>query len=151
MKTIIKITNPPSDSYSVHVQQNKFTINVNSQLETRSHLQLWVIIEICIHWIPRQSCNNHPGRGPNKYCNRWNKFEYEIKRRMDNNLISGKILARGANPDLVSMENMHSHRYAAYAVLSAFLFIAEYFKYSILQLNNQCTLYCDNKEIVKKI
>ena len=70
---------------------------------------------------------------------------------MDNNLISGKILARGANPDLVSMENMHSHRSAAYAVLSAFLFIAEYSKYFSLQFNNQCTLYCDNKEIVKKI
>ena len=64
---------------------------------------------------------------------------------------AGKILARGANPDLVSMENMHSYRSAAYTVLSVFLFIAEYFKYSLLQLNNQCTLYCDNKEIVKKI
>ena len=46
---------------------------------------------------------------------------------------------------------MHSHRSEAYAVLSAFLFIAEYSKYFSLQFNNQCTLYCDNKEIVKKI
>ena len=49
------------------------------------------------------------------------------------------------------MENMYSHRSEAYAVLSAFLFIAEYSKYFSLQFNNQCTLYCDNKVIVKKI
>ena len=46
---------------------------------------------------------------------------------------------------------MHSHRSEAYAVLSAFIFIAEYSKYFSLQFNNHCTLYCANKEIVKKI
>jgi len=69
---------------------------------------------------------------------------------MDNNIINGKILAHGANPDLGSMENIHSHRYEAYVVLSAFLFIAEYSKNSSLQFNNQCILYYDNKDIVKK-
>ena len=63
----------------------------------------------------------------------------------------GEILAHGANPDLDSMENMYSHCSEAYAVLSAFLFIVEYSKYFSLQFNNQCTLYCDNKEIIKKI
>ena len=63
----------------------------------------------------------------------------------------GKILAHGANPDLGSTKNMHSHRSEAYAVLSTFLFIAEYSKFFSLQSNNQYTLYCDNKEIVKEI
>ena len=70
---------------------------------------------------------------------------------MDNNLINGGNLAHGANPDLGSMENMHSHRSEAYIVLSAFIFIVVYFKYFSLQFNIHCTMYCDNKEIVKKI
>ena len=63
----------------------------------------------------------------------------------------GNMLAHGANPDLGSIENIHSHRYKSYAILSVFLFISEYSKYFSQRFNNQYTLYCDNKEIVKKI
>ena len=63
----------------------------------------------------------------------------------------GNMLVHGANPDLGNMENMYSYRSEVYAVLSVFLFISEYSKYFSLQFNNQCTLYCDNKKIVKKI
>ena len=49
------------------------------------------------------------------------------------------------------MENMHSHRSETYAILSVLVFLSEYFKYFILPLNNKCTIYCDNKEIVKKV
>ena len=62
-----------------------------------------------------------------------------------------KIVAHGANPDLGSMENMHSHRLEAYAVLFVFVFLSEYANYFGLSFNNSCTLYCDNKEIVKKV
>ena len=63
----------------------------------------------------------------------------------------GEIIAHGSNPNLGSMENMHSHRSEAYAVLSVFVFLSEYSKYFSLQFNNSCTLYYDNKEIVKKV
>ena len=63
----------------------------------------------------------------------------------------GKLVAHGADPDLNSMENIHSHRSEAYAVLSLFVFLSEYSKYFSLQFNNSCTLYCDNKVIVKKV
>ena len=62
-----------------------------------------------------------------------------------------KIAAHGANPDLDSMENMHSHRSEAYAILSVLLFLSEYAKYFRLPFNNKIIIYCDNKEIVKKV
>ena len=40
---------PPSDSYPVHVQQNKFTINVNSQLERPSKLHPTSFTYYCNH------------------------------------------------------------------------------------------------------
>ena len=49
------------------------------------------------------------------------------------------------------MEKMHSHRSEAYAVLSVFVFFSEYLKYFSDPFNNRYTLYCDNKEIVKKV
>ena len=49
------------------------------------------------------------------------------------------------------MANMHSHRSEAYVILSILLLLSEYSKYFKLQFNNKCTLYCDNKEIVKKV
>ena len=63
----------------------------------------------------------------------------------------GKILAHAANLDLGSMANIHSRHSEEYAVLSVFVFLLEHSKYFSLQLNNKCTLYCDNKEIIQKI
>ena len=63
----------------------------------------------------------------------------------------GKIVAHGENPDLDSMDNIHFNRSEEYDVLSVFFFLSEYSKYFSLPFNNNCTLYCDNKERVKKI
>ena len=63
----------------------------------------------------------------------------------------GKIIVHEENPDLGSMKHMNSYRSEAYAVLSVFVFLSEYSKYFSLQFNNRCILYCDNKEIVKKV
>ena len=49
------------------------------------------------------------------------------------------------------MENIHSRRSEVYAILSVFVFLSEYLKYFSLQFNNSCTLYCDDKEIVKNV
>ena len=46
---------------------------------------------------------------------------------------------------------MHSHRSEAYVILSVLLFLSEYAKYFRLPLNNKITIYCNNKEIVKKV
>ena len=70
---------------------------------------------------------------------------------MGNYLNGGKIVAHGENLDLGSMENIRSHRSEAYDVLSVFVFLSEYSNYFSLPFNNSCTLYCDNKEIVKKL
>ena len=156
---------PPSDSHPVHVQQNKFTINVNSQLATPSKSQPSSFTDYCNHLqVWKHQLLKHV------FTEYRDSFVTIIKERTPINIANdgtkssmksgggwiitssaGKILAHGANPDLGSMENMHSHCSEAYAVLSAFLFIAQYSKYFSLQFNNQCTLYCDNKEIVKKI
>ena len=65
--------------------------------------------------------------------------------------IARKVVAHGANPDLGSMESMHSHRSEAYDVLSVFVFLSKNSKYFIDPFNNRYTLNCDNKEIVKKV
>ena len=65
--------------------------------------------------------------------------------------ILGEIVAHGINTDLGSMKHIHSHRSEACAVLSVFVFLSEYSKYFSLPFNNSCTLYCDNKEILKKV
>ena len=44
---------------------------------------------------------------------------------MGYNFIIGKIIAHGANPDLGSMKQIHSHRSEEYAVLSVFVFLSE--------------------------
>ena len=49
------------------------------------------------------------------------------------------------------LENMHSHRSEAYAILSVLFFLSEYEKYFRLPLNNKIIIYCDNKEIVKNV
>ena len=44
-------------------------------------------------------------------------------------LSKGKMLAHGANPELGSMANMHSHRSEVYTMLSVFVVLSEYSKY----------------------
>ena len=51
---------------------------------------------------------------------------------------------------LVEWKYMHSHRSEAYAILYVLVFLSEYSNYFSLPLNNKCTIYCGNKEIVKK-
>ena len=108
-------------------------------------------IEACIHRLSRQPCNNCSGRNTNTHCNRWKKSRIQSGGGWVITSSVGKIVAHGSNPDLGSMESMHSNRSEAYAVLSVFIFLSEYSKYFSLPFNNSCTLYCDNKEIVKKV
>ena len=49
------------------------------------------------------------------------------------------------------MDNMHSHRLEADAILSVLLFFKEYFNFYSILLQNKFKIYCDNKVIVNKI
>ena len=156
---------PPSDVHTIHVYQNKITIHVNSQLTTINkpnrtsfieyckNLQLWKkyllqhifleypdSLDTCIQEVTPISIATYSTKSRKQSGGGWVITSS-----------TGKIVAHGANPDLGSMENMHSHRSEAYAILSVLVFLFEYSNYFSLPLNNKCTIYCDNKEIVNKV
>ena len=47
---------------------------------------------------------------------------------------NGQLLAHGSNPDYNSMDNMYSHRLEAYTMLSALIFLQEYYNFSNIPL-----------------
>ena len=46
---------------------------------------------------------------------------------------------------------MNSHRSEIFGLLSAVLFIDEYYRYYGFQMNSELCYYCDNQEVIRKL
>ena len=139
---------PPSDAHPIYAIQNQFTIQVNSQLIKNNPPNPSTFIDYCknLQQWKKQLLQHIFTEYPDSLATRIQEGAPLIiatdgtKSRKQSGggwiitTIAGKIAAHGANPDLGSMGNIHSHRSEAYAILSVLLFLSEYAKYFRLPL-----------------
>ena len=64
---------------------------------------------------------------------------------------SGNIVTSGSNPDVGPITPMNSHRSEIYGVLSALLFLHEYFRFFMIPLSSHIKYFYDNFEVVNKM
>ena len=114
---------PPSDSHPIQVYQHKFTINANSHLDIQSkhqptsfndhcnHLQKWKqqLLTHLVTEYPDSFVTIIQEGTPINITTDGTKSSMKSGGGWIITSSAGKILTHGANPDLGSMKNMHSH------------------------------------------